>query len=98
MGHNSYLKIIFIILYAAVFLASCGIRQYTTYNDVATGVMLNENEVVMADRNVGAEVVCDNGSYFDRHKAKRQCPKGYHIMAAAEARALIIGKIRPTNS
>lgn len=56
--------------------------------DVRTGVMLNGNEIIVQNANIGANYVDDRGSYLTWDVAKVSCPTGYHLMTKAEAEAL----------
>ena len=73
-----------LIIVCITLVTSC-----VTVRGVRTGVKLNNREIIVADRNVGAEVIDDIGKYFSWEEAKQACPRGYHVMTVAEARAII---------
>ena len=78
--------LVFIISFAA--LSSCSKKTYV-FKDIDTGVQLGGNNIVIADRDLGAERPEAKGEYFTWKQARKACPEGYHLMTAREAEAII---------
>lgn len=57
-------------------------------SDISTGVIYNGSEIVIADRNVGAEEIGKRGTYMTWEEAVVACPSGYHLMTKGEASAI----------
>lgn len=81
------IKIISVIALTAGLIA-CAKVLYPSFGDIHTGVYIGDREIIVADRNVGADNVGDYGNYYTWYDAVKVCPRGYHVMTMEEAKAL----------